>query len=128
MSAEQENEPVLLDFGLNDRADGYVASLKTGAAIEPLATIRLARTEVDRVVLQAARLEMEIRADGLIAVYADAIDRDVLQAMPIKVLVDEAIELMAREDAPIELATLEQALQTALDVVRTVRARGVDKA
>lgn len=127
MSAEQENEPVLLDFGLNDRADGYVASLTTEAAVEPLATIRLARTDVDRVVLQAARLEMEIRADGLIVVYADAVDRDVVQAMPIKTLVDEAIELMAREDAAIELATLEQALQTALDVVRTVRAHGAGK-
>ena len=106
---------------LDDQREGYVAALSEASGAEPVVAIRIPRGIVDRVVLAAAELTLELRADGSVVVYADAIDLGTLTSAPLAQLVAEALALIAPEDAVEELAVLEKALEQALALVRQER-------
>ena len=108
-------------FRLDDQREGYVATLSEASGAEPVASIRIPRSIVDWVVLAAAELTLELRADGSVAVYADAIDLGTLTSAPLAQLVAEALAQIAPEDTVEELAVIETALEQALALVRQAR-------
>ena len=118
MSDPTEIVQVRPEFRLDDQREGYVAALSEASGAEPVVAIRIPRGIVDRVVLAAAQLTLELRADGSVAVYADAIDLGTLTAAPLAQLVAEALALIAPEDAVEELSVLEKTLEQALALVR----------
>ena len=128
MSDPTEIVQVRPEFRLDDQREGYVAALSEASGAEPVVTIRIPRGTVDRVVLEAAELTVELRADGSVAVYADAIDLGTLTSAPLAQLVAEALALMAPEDAVEELASLVKALEQALALVRQERDKQIPNA
>ena len=121
MSDPTEIVQVRPEFRLDDQREGYVAGLSEASGAEPVVAIRIPRSIVDRVVLEAAELTAELRADGSVAVYADAIDLGTITSAPLAQLVSEALALMAPEDVVEELASLVKALEEALALVRQER-------
>ena len=83
------------------------------------------RSIVDRIVLDAAELTLELRADGSVAVYADAIDLGTLVSVPLVRLVSEALAQIEPEAAVDELASLVTALEQALAHARKERDRQI---
>ena len=116
-------ERMQLDFRLDDRSDVYVAALSGADAGEPIVVLRLPRTDIDRIVLDAVKLELELTGNGRLAVFAEVSDAGTLATASLAGLAEEAIAVMADEDAAVELAALEDALQNALDTVRKERER-----
>ena len=121
MSTPTEIVQLQLEFRLDAQRQGYVAALSGASAAEPVVAIRIPRSLVDRVVLAAAELTLELRADGSVAVYADAIDLGTLASAPLAQLVAEALAQIAPEDTVEELAVIETALEQALALVRQAR-------
>ena len=128
MSDPSEIVQVRPEFRLDDQREGYVAALSEVSGAEPVVAIRIPRGIVDRVVLAAAQLTLELRADGSVAVYADAIDLGTLTSAPLAQVVAEALALIASEDAIEELAVLEKTLERALALVRQERDKQVPSA
>jgi hypothetical protein len=81
------------------------------------------RSIVDPTVLDAAELTLELRPDGSVAVYADAIDLGTLASVPLVRLVAEALAQVEPEEAVDELASLVTALEQALALARQERDR-----
>ena len=121
MSTPTEILQLRPELRLDDQREGYVAALSEASGAEPVVAIRIPRGIVDRVVLAAAELTLELRADGSVAVYADAIDLGTITSAPLAQLVAEALALFSPEDAVEELAVLEKTLEQALAIVRQER-------
>ncbi len=112
-----------LDFRLDDRADAYVAALNAVDASEPIVVLRLPRADIDRIVLDGVKLEIEFTGNGRLAVFAEGSDAGTLATASLADLATEAIAVLADEDADVELTALEATLQNALDSVRKERER-----
>ena len=111
------------EFRLDERREGYVAALTEVGGAAPVVAIRMPRSIVDSIVIDAAELALELRPDGSVAVYADAIDLGTLASVPLVLLVAEALAQIEPEEAVDELASLVTALEQALTLARQARDR-----
>ncbi|MDX2258775.1 MAG: hypothetical protein NW205_07620 [Hyphomicrobiaceae bacterium] len=123
MSDLTDTVQVQPEFRLDERREGYIAALTEAGGASPVVAIRMPRSIVDRIVLDAAELTLELRPDGSVAVYADAIDLGTLASVPLVRLVAEALAQIEPEDAVVELASLVTALELALAAARHERDR-----
>lgn len=123
MSDLTETVQVRPEFRLDASRDGYVAALSAADGVDRIVAIRMPRSIVDRIVLDAAELTLELRPDGSVAVYADAIDLGTLIAVPLVRLVAEALAQIGPEDTVEELASLVSTLEQALALARRERDR-----
>ena len=123
MSDLTETMQVQPEFRLDASREHYVAALTEAGLAEPVVAIRMPRSIVDPIVLDAAELILELRTDGSVAVYADAIDLGTLASVPLVRLVAEALAQIEPEDAVVELASLVTALEQALAAARHQRDR-----
>jgi hypothetical protein len=121
MSDLTETVLVRPEFHLDASRESYVAALTEAAGTEPVVAIRMPRSIVDRIVLDAAELTLELRPDGSVAVYADAINLGTLASVPLVRLVAEALAQIEPEEAVEELASLLTALEQALALARQER-------
>ena len=121
MAGEEQFE---VRFRLDPEADaeGYVAQLADDRG-RSIAMMSIPRAAADPVVMEAARLMVELRPEGTVAVYADASDLGTLVSAPLAELVEEALSLVAIEEAGSDLPALEAVLETALQSVRRARQR-----
>lgn len=103
-------------------ADAYVAQLADGHG-RSVAMMSIPRAAADPVVMGAAKLMVEFQPGGTVAVYADATDLGTLVSGPLAELVEDALSLVAIEEAGSELPALEAALESALQSVRRARQR-----
>lgn len=103
-------------------ADAYVAQLADGHG-RSVAMMSIPRAAADPVVMGAAKLMVELSPAGTVAVYADATDLGTLVSAPLAELIEDALKLVAIEDAGSELPALEAALESALQSVRRARIR-----
>lgn len=110
-------------FALSAEHDDYSASLLDAVSEVPVITIRLPRRVVERAVLEAVGVSLELRTNGTVAVYAEASDLDTVTATSLLLLVRDAVELLGTKEIAEELTYLEAALAQALSVVRE-RLRG----
>ena len=125
MSELTETVQVQPEFRLDTSREGYIAALAEADGAAPVVAIRMPRSIVDRTVLEAAELTLELRADGSVAVYADAIDLGTLVSVPLVRLVAEALAQIEPEEAVQELASLVTALEQALALARQERDRQI---
>ncbi len=123
MSELTETVQVQPEFRLDERREGYIAALTEASGAAPLVAIRMPRSIVDPIVLDAAELTLELRPDGSVAVYADAIDLGTLASVPLVRLVAEALAQIEPEEAVDELTSLVTALEQALALARQERDR-----
>jgi hypothetical protein len=123
MSELTETVQVQPEFRLDASREGYIAALTEAGGAAPVVAIRMPRSIVDRIVLDAAELTLELRPDGSVAVYADAIDLGTLASVPLVRLVAEALAQIEPEDAVHELAPLVTALEQSLALARQERDR-----
>ena len=123
MSDLTDTVQVQPEFRLDERREDYIAALTEAGGAAPVVAIRMPRSIVDRIVLDAAELTLELRPDGSVAVYADAIDLGTLASVPLVRLVAEALAQIEPEDAVVELASLVTALELALAAARHERDR-----
>ncbi len=123
MSDLTDTVQVQPEFRLDERREGYIAALVEPGGAAPVVAIRMPRSIVDRIVIDAAELTLELRPDGSVAVYADAIDLGTLASVPLVRLVAEALAQIEPEDAVHELASLMTALEQSLALARQERDR-----
>lgn len=123
MSDLTDTVPVQPEFRLDASREGYIAALIEAGSAAPVVNIRMPRSLVDRIVLDAAELTLELRPDGSVAVYADAIDLGTLTSAPLVRLVSEALSQIEPEEAVDELTSLVTALEQALALARQERDR-----
>lgn len=121
MAGEEQYE---VRFRLDPEADAdrYVAQLADGRG-RSVAMMSIPRAAADPVVMEAARLMIELRPEGTVAVYADASDLGTLISAPLAELVEEALSLVAVDEAVSDLPALEAILEIALQSVRRARQR-----
>ena len=127
MSDLTETVQVQPEFRLDASCECYIAALTEASGAAPVVAIRMPRSIVDRIVLNAAELTLELRSDGSVAVYADAIDLGTLASVALVQLVAEALALIEPEEAVDELASLVTALEQALALARQERDRQVPR-
>nr|AGC71243.1 hypothetical protein [uncultured bacterium A1Q1_fos_75] len=125
MSDLTDTVQVQPEFRLDASREGYIAALTEASSAAPVVAIRMPRSIVDRTVLEAAGLTLELRADGSVAVYADAIDLGTLVSVPLVRLVAEALAQIEPEEAVQELASLVTALEQALALAQQERDRQI---
>ena len=123
MSDLTETVQVQPEFRLDANRERYVAALAEAGGAAPLVAIRMPRSIVDPIVLDAAELTLELRPDGSVAVYADAIDLGTLTSIPLVRLVAEALAQIEPEEAVEELAALVTELEQSLALAREARDR-----
>lgn len=123
MSELTETVQVQPEFRLDASREGYIAALAEADGAAPVVAIRMPRSIVDRIVLDAAELTLELRPNGSVAVYGDAINLGTLASVPLVRLVAEALAQIEPEDAVHELAPLVTALEQSLALARQERDR-----
>lgn len=121
MDAEEQLE-VRFRLDLDAGAEAYVAQLADGRG-RSVAFLSIPRATADPVVIGAARLMLELQSRGNVAVYADASDLGTLVSASLVELVEDALKLVAIEEASTDLPMLEAALEAALQSVRQARQR-----
>ena len=125
MSDLTDTVQVRPEFRLDASREDYIAALTEAGCAAPVVAIRMPRLIVDPIVLDASELTLELRLDGSVAVYADAIDLGTLTSVPLVRLVAEALAQIEPEEAVDELASLVTALEQALVLARQERDRQI---
>ncbi|MFM9848036.1 MAG: hypothetical protein ACKVP3_12850 [Hyphomicrobiaceae bacterium] len=120
-----ETQTIEVAFALDGDGESYVARVRSSEQRRPVATLNLPRAVVDRTVLDAAQLRLEVRLDGSVAAYLDSGDSRTLSSATLSELIAAAVSAnaLAGEDDPALIGRLEAELERALEVVRRAQSR-----
>ena len=107
-------------FALAGDGEDYVAHVRLTGNRQPIATLNLPRTVIDKAVFAAAQPRLEVRLDGTVAAYLDSADSRTLASAPLSELIAAAVstDALAGEDDPALVGQLEAELERALAIVR----------
>lgn len=122
MPGSDTAKTVTTHFAFRDEADGYVLALIADGIPVPLLEVTVSQDVVETSVLRQAALALELRPNGSVVAYSDAVESTDLVTIFLDDLVNEALAVAADDDDEL-LASLEMTLQQALEATRATRAR-----